>query len=192
MTLSRLAAPILATALATGAPVTGSPAVAQGNADLEGNVRSAFAAGDLAGLHGLYVALDDEVLADLYFPGADERWGMSLGPREHGPDTLHDLRSVTKSIVGLLYGIALSKGLVPSLSEPLIARFRGARGFGPRRPRDHQGPRRALDDHGHGMGREPPLYRSAEQRDRHGTGAEPVSVRPGSSHGVRSRHALDL
>jgi CubicO group peptidase (beta-lactamase class C family) len=123
MTLSRLAAPILATALATGAPVTGSPAVAQGNADLEGNVRSAFAAGDLAGLHGLYVALDDEVLADLYFPGADERWGMSLGPREHGPDTLHDLRSVTKSIVGLLYGIALSKGLVPSLSEPLIARF---------------------------------------------------------------------
>jgi CubicO group peptidase (beta-lactamase class C family) len=36
---------------------------------------------------------------------------------------LHDLRSVTKSIVGLLYGIALDRGLVPLAEAPLLAQF---------------------------------------------------------------------
>ena len=39
------------------------------------------------------------------------------------PETLHDLRSVTKSIVGLLYGIALDRGLVPPPDAPLLAQF---------------------------------------------------------------------
>ena len=46
-----------------------------------------------------------------------------LGSVTFGPDTLHDLRSVTKSIVGLLYGIALDRGLVPSPDAPLLAQF---------------------------------------------------------------------
>jgi CubicO group peptidase (beta-lactamase class C family) len=35
----------------------------------------------------------------------------------------HELRSVTKSIVGLLYGIALSDGKAPALDTPLLAQF---------------------------------------------------------------------
>ncbi|MFW8642575.1 serine hydrolase domain-containing protein [Rhizobium beringeri] len=33
------------------------------------------------------------------------------------------MRSVTKSIVGLLYGIALEEGRVPALEEPIVAQF---------------------------------------------------------------------
>jgi CubicO group peptidase (beta-lactamase class C family) len=40
-----------------------------------------------------------------------------------GPNTQHDLRSVSKSIVGLLYGIALEQGKVPPPETPLFASF---------------------------------------------------------------------
>src|SRR5205807_491308 len=36
---------------------------------------------------------------------------------------LHDLRSATKSIVGLLYGIALAAGKVPAPDQKLLAQF---------------------------------------------------------------------
>ena len=55
--------------------------------------------------------------------GPDEAWGKPLGTLAFGPETLHDLRSVTKSVVGLLYGIALDRGLVPPLEAPLLAQF---------------------------------------------------------------------
>jgi CubicO group peptidase (beta-lactamase class C family) len=59
-----------------------------------------------------------------YYPGADEALGKPLGNVLFGPDTLHDLRSVTKSVVGILYGIALDLGLVPPPEAPLLAQFR--------------------------------------------------------------------
>lgn len=93
------------------------------DAALEARMKQAFARGELPGLHGALVMLRGETLAEVHFPGQDERWGRSLGVREHGPETLHDLRSVTKSITGLLYGIALSEGLVPGLDEPVIDHF---------------------------------------------------------------------
>jgi CubicO group peptidase (beta-lactamase class C family) len=56
-------------------------------------------------------------------PEEAESWGTPLHAVAFGPDTLHDLRSVTKSVVGLLYGIALDRGLVPPPDAPLLAQF---------------------------------------------------------------------
>ena len=98
------------------------PAAAE-ETTMDAKLDAAFAAGDLPGLHGVLVLSKGAVIAERYFPGEDERWGRPLGTREHGPDTLHDLRSVTKSVVGLLYGIALAEGKVPPLDAPLIAQF---------------------------------------------------------------------
>ena len=86
-------------------------------------IRQGVASGDLAGLHGVMVVHKGKTLVEEYFPGDDQRWGTPLGNREHGPAVLHDLRSVTKSIVGLLYGIALTEGRVPSPDQPLLAQF---------------------------------------------------------------------
>lgn len=111
---------VLAGALALGLSIEAADARDQ---QLEKKLRLAFEAGELAGLHGVIVAREGEVLAEAYFPGSDERWGTPLNDRHHGPETLHDLRSVTKSVVGLLYGIALADGVVPDLDESLIAQF---------------------------------------------------------------------
>ncbi len=93
--------------------------------DMEATLKAAFQAGELMDLHGVYITIHGEPFAEVYFEGQDESWGIDLGVRQHGPDTLHDLRSVTKPIVGMLYGIALDEGLVPPLDAPLIATFPG-------------------------------------------------------------------
>ena len=90
---------------------------------LEDKLVDAFEAKELVGLHSVLVMQRGKLLAELYFPGEDQRWGDPLGLRDHGPETLHDLRSVTKSIVGLLYGIALSEGLVADIDESLVVQF---------------------------------------------------------------------
>ncbi|MEO0914315.1 MAG: serine hydrolase, partial [Pseudomonadota bacterium] len=90
---------------------------------LEDKIIAAFEAGELPGLHSTKIDLGGETLAEVYVAGEDEAWGRPLGLRQHGPDTLHDLRSVTKSIVGLLYGIAWVEGKVPAVEQPLLAQF---------------------------------------------------------------------
>ncbi|MFV1761496.1 serine hydrolase [Phaeobacter sp. A90a-4k] len=86
-------------------------------------MNSAIEANQLPGLHSTVVMLGGELVAEAYFTGEDERWGMQIGAVIHGPKTLHDTRSVTKSIVGLLYGIALGEGIVPELETPLLDVF---------------------------------------------------------------------
>ena len=90
---------------------------------MQEDLQTAIDAGELPGLHSVVVTLDQEIIGEAYFAGADERWGTSLGIVKHGPDTLHDARSVTKSVVGLLYGIALGDGLVPGLDTPILSLF---------------------------------------------------------------------
>lgn len=82
-----------------------------------------FAAGDLDGLHAVLVARHGTLVLERYYPGEDESWGRPLGTVAFGPEVRHDLRSVTKSVVGLLYGIALAEGAVPSLDTPLVELF---------------------------------------------------------------------
>ncbi|MER6593380.1 serine hydrolase [Micromonospora purpureochromogenes] len=80
-------------------------------------------AGEVGGLHALAVVRGGQSLLEYYGAGEDFAWGDSLGVVEFGPETLHDIRSVTKSVTALLYGIALSEGLVPPPAEPLLQRF---------------------------------------------------------------------
>lgn len=80
-------------------------------------------AGLLRHLHIVLVERGGETVLESYGAGADENWGRPLGTVTFGPETLHDLRSVTKSVVGLLYGIALDRKLVPALDAPLLSQF---------------------------------------------------------------------
>lgn len=87
------------------------------------DLKESFAKGELPGLHAVVVHFENERIAEAYFDGEDESWGRPLGVVSHGPETLHDVRSITKSVVGLLYGIALEDGLVPPLDAKLLDHF---------------------------------------------------------------------
>ena len=91
--------------------------------DLDDALREGYDSGELPGLHSVLVLQGDKVLSEVYFTDSDEVWGTPVGPRQHGPHTLHDLRSVTKSIVSLLYGIALADGLVPPPEASVLSQF---------------------------------------------------------------------
>lgn len=77
------------------------------------NLTDAAVERDFPGLHALLIVRGGKLAFEHYFHGDDERWGNKLGLVAHDPALHHDVRSVTKSIVGLLYGIALHEGLVP-------------------------------------------------------------------------------
>lgn len=91
--------------------------------DMQERLSVAVDKNEIVGLHGTVVELDGERIAEAYFPGEDERWGTPIGLVDHDPHTLHDLRSVTKSVVGLLYGIGLSEGAVPPVDALLLEQF---------------------------------------------------------------------
>jgi CubicO group peptidase (beta-lactamase class C family) len=79
--------------------------------------------GDLDNLHAVYILRHGKPVFERYYQGADELRGRPLGTVAFSAATPHDLRSVTKSIVGLLYGIALAEGKVPPLASPAVDSF---------------------------------------------------------------------
>ncbi|MGN9786315.1 serine hydrolase domain-containing protein [Nonomuraea sp. ZG12] len=86
-------------------------------------VDAVLRAGEAPNLHGLVVSRQGQVVLERYGEGADYRLGDSLGRIRFDAGTLHDMRSISKSVVALLYGIALKHGLVPEPGEGLVRQF---------------------------------------------------------------------
>ncbi len=76
--------------------------------DLGERLDQGVQSGELANLHAVVVMRHGRLALERYFEGEDERWGEPLGKVAFNADSLHDVRSVSKSIVGLLYGMALA------------------------------------------------------------------------------------
>lgn len=74
-------------------------------------------------VHAVVVARNGALAFECYRNGDDEKWRKPIKAATHGPGTKHDLRSATKSILGLLVGIAVGEGAVSSLDEPIFAYF---------------------------------------------------------------------
>jgi CubicO group peptidase (beta-lactamase class C family) len=93
-------------------------------ADLEDRLDKAIAEKRIWNLHGLAVFKNDRMILERYFEGDDHIRGVgAVGRVAFASDTLHDLRSCSKSIVGLLYGIALEQRKVPPPEAPLFSAF---------------------------------------------------------------------
>jgi len=92
--------------------------------DLEARLDKAIADKRIWNLHGLVVLRNDRLVLERYFEGEDQTRGIGkIGRVTFKPEMIHDLRSCSKSIVGLLYGIALQQGKVPPPDAPLFSAF---------------------------------------------------------------------
>ena len=111
-----------------------SPAEA-GMTGIEARLDRLIAAKRAWGLHGVVVARGGRVVLERYFEGVQNSWGWHLGRIQHGPATLHNLYSVTKSIVALVYGAALAEGKVPPPDAPLYDQFPEYKGLLDAEPR---------------------------------------------------------
>ena len=89
---------------------TGDPVAAGFDADALDALDADIRAGAFPNTHAVLVEHDGALVFEEYYGGSDERWGDPIPEREMGRDSLHDLRSISKSVTSALLGIALAAG----------------------------------------------------------------------------------
>jgi CubicO group peptidase (beta-lactamase class C family) len=80
-----------------------------------------------ANIHSVLVARGGQLVFERYFTGLDEIPDDIIGNRvanvAFDADRLHNVKSVSKSVVSLTVGIALDRGLIRSVDEPIFSFF---------------------------------------------------------------------
>lgn len=81
-------------------------------------------------LHSLLIERDGQVVLEIYRPGGDATLNSLNGlgsvcssTQEFDANRLHDVRSVSKSIVSLLWGIPEYQKLLPALETPVLSLY---------------------------------------------------------------------
>jgi CubicO group peptidase (beta-lactamase class C family) len=80
-----------------------------------------------ANIHAVLVARSGKLVFERYFRGSDEIPGRIYGRRVENvtfdADTLHNIKSASKSVASLAVGIAIDRGLIRSVNEPIFGFF---------------------------------------------------------------------
>jgi CubicO group peptidase (beta-lactamase class C family) len=77
----------------------------------------------LRNVHAVLVVRHGKLAFESYATGEDENWGESLGVVPHDAATKHDVQSISKSVVSLLFGIALERKLIDGTDVPVMSFF---------------------------------------------------------------------
>jgi CubicO group peptidase (beta-lactamase class C family) len=95
--------------------------------DREALCRMADRLSSSANVHAVLVARGGKLVFERYFTGLDEVPGRIYGSRvanvTFAADTLHNVKSVSKSVASLALGIAIDRGLIRSVNEPIFSFF---------------------------------------------------------------------
>ncbi len=86
-----------------------------------------LAASSYANVHAVLVVRGGKLVFERYLRGSDEIPGRIYGRRVENvtfdADTLHNMKSVSKSVASLALGIAIDRGLIRSVNEPIFSFF---------------------------------------------------------------------
>jgi CubicO group peptidase (beta-lactamase class C family) len=86
-------------------------------------IDTAIRNGTYPNIHSLLIVRNNVLVYERYWSGKDERWGNDLGITIHAKDSLHDIRSISKSIVSACVGIALQQGKIKSIEQKIFDFF---------------------------------------------------------------------
>jgi CubicO group peptidase (beta-lactamase class C family) len=76
-----------------------------------------------ANVHAVLIVRGGKLVFERYFRGSDEVHGRRLENVTFDADTLHDAKSVSKSVASLVLGIAIDRGLLGSINDPILSFF---------------------------------------------------------------------
>ena len=107
---------------------TARPSEAGLQAGALGRMAAAVEAGEIHNVHAVLIEHAGRLVYERYFEGSDERWGDPIGKVVFDHKSLHDLRSVSKSVTTALLGIALGGDHREALDRPIASYFEGLRG----------------------------------------------------------------
>lgn len=85
---------------------------------------SSIRQGEYGNVHSVLIFRQGALASENYFAGED--WNNHqgyLGVVQHGRDTLHDVRSISKTVVALAVLLAHDQGYIDSLDRPLLGYF---------------------------------------------------------------------
>ncbi len=71
-------------------------------------------------IHSLLIARSGKLVCESYFSGKDQNWGWPLGYVEHDVNSLHDTRSISKSVVAACVSIAIGQQKIKSIDDPFF------------------------------------------------------------------------
>jgi CubicO group peptidase (beta-lactamase class C family) len=78
-------------------------------------------------IHAVLIERHGQIATELYLRGADHPIHSLYGlgnpfsfKTDFNPETLHDVRSISKSVVSLAFGIAQERGKIKSVSDPVL------------------------------------------------------------------------
>lgn len=108
---------------ADGGFVMGQLAAVGFDSTIINKIDTAVGNGTFPNIHSVLIAKDNRFVYEKYWQGKDEVWGVDAGIKAHAKDSLHDIRSITKSIVSACFGILLQQGKIKSTSQKIFDFF---------------------------------------------------------------------
>jgi CubicO group peptidase (beta-lactamase class C family) len=100
-----------------------SPSAEGFDASVLNKIDTAVSNGTFPNIHSVLIAKDNKFVFEKYWPGKDEVWAVGKGIIPHSKDSLHDIRSISKSIVSACFGILLQQGKIKSVNQKIFDFF---------------------------------------------------------------------
>lgn len=79
--------------------------------------------GTYPNIHSVLISRNKKLVFEKYYTGKDQNWGRDLGITNHAIDSLHDIRSISKSIVSACIGLAIAQGKIKSVDQKVFEFF---------------------------------------------------------------------